>query len=233
MNTRINYLYRDANNYKVNNSVIIPGTFTHEQIMQIIESLDEGLYFQPNLVGLPEKRFKNYDPEVDHPWFELEESGFSETAEGATLCISPEELVRRFTDRPHCPTDVPEKLTHQMDYAPNRSITMILPDDPMLAQVISSAFCQRHDAEGTFPIGCKVLVTLDTPTLAVRLAEDMNMSLYAANGIAEHLKKDPSEIIGIQDLQDKDGKVKTFASLMDNIGHMYLVNINDVRRVDL
>ena len=31
-NTRINYLYRDASNYKKYNEVIIPGTFTEEQI---------------------------------------------------------------------------------------------------------------------------------------------------------------------------------------------------------
>lgn len=42
MNTRISYLYRDASNYKKHNEVVVPGTFTPEQIKAITGCLDAG-----------------------------------------------------------------------------------------------------------------------------------------------------------------------------------------------
>ena len=71
MNTKINYLYRDADNYKVHNECVVQGTISAEQIAVILECLDEGEYFIPHLVGLPEKRFDTFDPQVDHPYFEF------------------------------------------------------------------------------------------------------------------------------------------------------------------
>lgn len=52
-NTRISYLYRDASNYKQHNEVVVPGTFTQEQIEAIIGCLDAGEYFIPVQVGFP------------------------------------------------------------------------------------------------------------------------------------------------------------------------------------
>ena len=97
-NTRINYLYRDASNYKKYNEVIIPGTFTEEQIHTIIDCLQGGKYFIPCEVSLPEIRFED-KTEADHPWFELNEDGFEETEAKATCYISPEYLVELFLER--------------------------------------------------------------------------------------------------------------------------------------
>lgn len=97
-NTRISYLYRDASNYKKHNEVIIPGTFTEEQIHTIIECLQGGKYFIPCEVSLPEIRFED-KTEADHPWFELSEDGFEETEAKATCYISPEYLVELFLER--------------------------------------------------------------------------------------------------------------------------------------
>ena len=73
MNTLMEYLYRDAENCKVWNEAVLNGCLTDEQISQIYQSLDYSLYFVPHLVGLPEERFDEWDPESDHPYFELDE----------------------------------------------------------------------------------------------------------------------------------------------------------------
>ena len=96
MNTQIRYLYRDASNYKVENECVVAGTFTPEQIAQIMDCCDLGEYFIPSQVGLPEQRFDRYDPEEDHCWFEISEDGFEETAKPATVGISAEQLAENF-----------------------------------------------------------------------------------------------------------------------------------------
>lgn len=96
MNTKINYLYRDADNYKVHNECVVQGTISAEQIAVILECLDEGEYFIPHLVGLPEKRFDTFDPQVDHPYFELSEDSFAETMESETVEVQVDELVSAF-----------------------------------------------------------------------------------------------------------------------------------------
>mgnify|MGYP003366824379 CR=1 FL=1 len=97
-NTRISYLYRDAANYKKHNEVIIPGTFTEEQIHTIIDCLQGGEHFIPSEVNLPEIRFGDRT-EADHPWFELSKDGFEETEAKANCYISPEDLVKLFLER--------------------------------------------------------------------------------------------------------------------------------------
>ena len=81
MNTKISYLYRDADNYKMHNKCVIAGTLTTEQARTIKDSCEMGEYFIPRQVGLPERRFDRYDPAVDHCWFKLDEDCFSETIE--------------------------------------------------------------------------------------------------------------------------------------------------------
>lgn len=51
MNTKIHYLYRDADNYKVHNSCVIKGVLTPAQIDIILGCCDAGEYFIPNQVG--------------------------------------------------------------------------------------------------------------------------------------------------------------------------------------
>lgn len=97
MNTRINYLYRDADNYKMPNSCIVAGKITPEQIDTIISTLDDGEYFIPRLVGLPEKKFDTYDPQSDHPFFELGPDSFEPTKARATIDLTVEALVEAFT----------------------------------------------------------------------------------------------------------------------------------------
>lgn len=94
-NTCIHYLYRDASNYKVSNEIVVPGTFTEEQIDVIIGCLMDGEYFIPSKIGFPEKKFED-ETEDDHPWFELHKSDFEPTLEEPKIDNSPEEIVAIF-----------------------------------------------------------------------------------------------------------------------------------------
>lgn len=53
-NTRVDYLYRDASNYKVHNTAVVSGTITDEQVKDIFAALSDGEFFIPAKVGLPE-----------------------------------------------------------------------------------------------------------------------------------------------------------------------------------
>lgn len=96
MNTRINYLYRDADNYKAYNSCVVAGEIAQEQIDTILDCLMDGEYFVPRMVGLPEKKFDTYDPGADHPYFELDEDSFTPTDAAATVRVTAAELVNAF-----------------------------------------------------------------------------------------------------------------------------------------
>lgn len=96
MNTTMNYLYRDASNYKVWNTVVLSGQITEEQKKQIFDCLAEGDNFIPSQVGLPEKRFETIN-EDDGPYFELDTSyAFEETEDEPTVDMSVDELVDAF-----------------------------------------------------------------------------------------------------------------------------------------
>lgn len=101
-NTRIDYFYRDASNYKKPNMVIVSGSISEEQRQTIMDCLDKGEYFIPHLVRLPEIRFDTYSEEDDHPWFELHDCAFSDTEEPPTVAISADELVKAFQARKDC-----------------------------------------------------------------------------------------------------------------------------------
>lgn len=96
MNTKISYLYRDAANYKVRNECIINGELNYEQIRQIIDCCDECEYFMPSQVGLPERKFDDYDAEVDHCWFEINEYCFEQTEQPANALLTARQLLENF-----------------------------------------------------------------------------------------------------------------------------------------
>lgn len=96
MNTRISYMYRDADNYKMYHEEVLRGEITPQQLMTIVCCLNEKEYFIPHQVGLPEIRFEQVT-ERDHPWFELcPEQDFSSTNAEPTIEMTVDELVERF-----------------------------------------------------------------------------------------------------------------------------------------
>lgn len=99
-NTKISYLYRDAENNHVHNECVVEGCITEEMKSSILSCLDMAEYFIPSQVGMPERTFVDegydYDASVDHPWFELEEDGFEETEDAPTIDKTAQELVDAF-----------------------------------------------------------------------------------------------------------------------------------------
>lgn len=97
-NTRLAYLYRDADNYKVRHEVVFAGQMSEDEKMRIIASLEAGEYFLPRPLGLNDERFGS-ETEADHPFFEF--CYFEETPDKPTTDISIAEIVKRFEDNAH------------------------------------------------------------------------------------------------------------------------------------
>ena len=96
MNTKIRYLYRDADNYKVFNECIVQGEISEEQVCKILDCCDMGEYFIPGQVGLPKRKFDEYDAESDHCWFELNRNGFEYTDQPADTSLTARQLAENF-----------------------------------------------------------------------------------------------------------------------------------------
>ena len=99
MNTRINYLYRDAANFKVPNTAVVSGEISSEDWKYIIGyCVESGEDFIPGKVGLPEVKMTDLgyapDDELDGPYFELQ--SMEPTNDLPTVDISAEQLVERF-----------------------------------------------------------------------------------------------------------------------------------------
>ena len=93
MNTKISYLYRDASNYKVYNDAVVRGEAAKEQAKEIFSCLQDGEYFIPGQVGLPESRFDDIT-EDDHAWFEL--LCLENTKEAPNVDMDVSEILERF-----------------------------------------------------------------------------------------------------------------------------------------
>lgn len=116
-NTKILYLYRDADNYKMMNECVIEGLLSKEQLHTILDCLENGEYFIPSQVCLPEKRFGEIT-ESDHCWFELNAYSFLTTPDAPTVKLNVETLVQMFCDRKNRWDD-----TVSLAAEPSRSIT--------------------------------------------------------------------------------------------------------------
>ena len=127
MNTQIEYLYRDASNYKAWNRCVIKGVLTEEQKKTILKSLYDREYFIPKQVGLPEEKFDSYDEDLDHPWFELGAYSFTKTHAEPTVDITANQLVRAFTrakgkwDPDFSVSSLPQSLASLIQSAAHRS----------------------------------------------------------------------------------------------------------------
>lgn len=75
-NLRLNYRYRDAQNYKEFGSVVfsnLSGMTIEEATLLLKEKLISEEFFVPQDWGLPRLHTQPYNPEVDHEWHEFEE----------------------------------------------------------------------------------------------------------------------------------------------------------------
>lgn len=99
MNTKISYQYRDADNYKQHEEVILHGQLTEAEKERILAKRDEGEYFIPSQVGLPdlqERMINPFNPETDHVWHELE--AVEDTDKAPTIEMQAYALLNRFDD---------------------------------------------------------------------------------------------------------------------------------------
>ncbi len=71
VNTRLDYLYRDASNYKQTSSVVFTGTLSAADRERFVAALDRGEWFIAEQVGLVNLRERWASPsEDDHIWHE-------------------------------------------------------------------------------------------------------------------------------------------------------------------
>lgn len=90
MNTHIEYMYRDGENYKLFHEVILAGEVSLEQLQTYFY---EGDFFVPSVVGLEDLQETPYR-ECDHVWHEIE--GAELTTNPPTASISAVGLLQRF-----------------------------------------------------------------------------------------------------------------------------------------
>jgi hypothetical protein len=67
-------MYRDADNYKQHESVVLYGVLCESDIQKIFSSLDDEDGFVPSAVGLDdlqERNINGWQKDVDHPFHEL------------------------------------------------------------------------------------------------------------------------------------------------------------------
>ena len=95
-NTRFNYLYRDASNYKTWNSVVLKGVITPEMFEEMKSCCEDGHEdFIPEQLGLD--LIRDWETtEDDHPYAELED--YELVPNKPDTDMTPEELLEKFRE---------------------------------------------------------------------------------------------------------------------------------------
>ena len=93
VNTSFEYLYRDAANYKVFETVVLQG---HAKKEHFSPFLHEGDFFIPSRVGLRDLQ-PDVMTELDHVWHEIVE--VLPTDEESTVLLTADELISAFRTR--------------------------------------------------------------------------------------------------------------------------------------
>lgn len=80
-NTKIMYMYRDEDNYKINSYVVLKGEMADLEKKALIKKLDEDRYFIPSQVGLTDLQESMSSPigDRDHVWHELQDDDITLT----------------------------------------------------------------------------------------------------------------------------------------------------------
>lgn len=103
--------------------------------------------------------------------------------------------------------------------------------DSGIDALLAGVFRQRHPQEAGLPCGCRVMVTMSFPELAVKLSQDLDIRMSYAEGLARRLLETPCEVLGFEDLTDGHDAVKAYASIVDDEGHMYIMEPRWLRRI--
>ncbi len=95
MLTEVNYMYRDASNYKFHGEFVVEGELSNADLVPF---LFEGEWFVPTEVGLPHLLDLPMN-EDDHWLHEL--TGFAPTSDGSPICTASE-LIEFFRTAHRC-----------------------------------------------------------------------------------------------------------------------------------
>lgn len=103
MNTKFSYIYRDAENYKASNTIVLEGELTEAQINEMLALLDCNGCFVPSDVGLPHlheelQRWDTQDYDIDHPFHELHRDYICSTKEEPNVPMSARKLYEKFKE---------------------------------------------------------------------------------------------------------------------------------------
>lgn len=96
-NTAISYLYRDAHNYKQDETLILPGALTLDQAIAIVDGTDDEDGFIPSAVGMDDLQTRSIDSwnrAVDHPFHEI--ALIALTTASPTTSLEADDLAYRF-----------------------------------------------------------------------------------------------------------------------------------------
>lgn len=96
-NSKVEYLYRDAGNYKARGHIVLTGPATTEQVERLQKTLFDGECFVAAQVGVPDL-FPDAVNDLDHCLHEFEdvEEPFAPTDEAPTDARTVEEFVAAF-----------------------------------------------------------------------------------------------------------------------------------------
>lgn len=90
MNTRFEYMYRDACNYKWFDEIIVPAMLTLDQLLPFLQ---DKTFFIPSKIGIPDLQPPDWT-ENDHIWHEI--TNINTTQEKPMIDITTEQLLYRF-----------------------------------------------------------------------------------------------------------------------------------------
>lgn len=98
-NTLIEYMYRDASNYKKTNVAVLKGRISLGQIGLIESSLNDGEFFIPGQVGLQDLQGEfehggGWDEDDDHVWHTI--SSIEYTDQPSNSDLSVDEMMRNW-----------------------------------------------------------------------------------------------------------------------------------------
>lgn len=97
MNLKFEYLYRDGGNYKQFGHIVLSNSTqlnVTDATKRLREYLIDGEFFEPSKVGVPALEVYEYDPEIDHQWYEFEK--FTETTDPVSHDIEVLHFIHLF-----------------------------------------------------------------------------------------------------------------------------------------
>jgi hypothetical protein len=101
-NLRIEYCYRLSLTHKIKCRIILAGPVGSHEVAVIKDRLEDGVYFVPGQVGLPDLQCRfdetdaRWDPRIDHPWHELEKINLTVKKPDQELGVTGPALVDAF-----------------------------------------------------------------------------------------------------------------------------------------